>query len=575
MAEFNLIDEQWIQCIDLKGNQIEYGILDVLLKAHDLREICDDSPLATVAVHRMLLAILYRAFGRILDTSHWKARYQVGKFASEDALGDYLTKWHDRFFLFDAIHPFMQIAELDLNDYKANGEVAKDRTDGLMRLAKEAPDKGGRILFDHRMGTERPEYDCKRIVRMILSAQSFEGTGIASSGKIGDQKIAPTPCLFAPCVDGLCLWLQGANLFETLMLNLVPDKFCAGDLPAWEDDQLLKAATQSWTTPVNFTGTVQRFASISRFIRVLDQKSMFFTNGLKTILDSDDPMKAYTRESSDKPYVAVKLRVHKSPWRDAHALFAVGASNRKPPESLNFAARLACAGVISVITPYRANVVGLATNKGKGLLWRQECMPVSGQLLTNVSLVERLGNLISEAEIVGAQLSRGLFWNASMKKTIRSEPVGRVEQIADLMLSPTLQVRGPGIVRKENGQVPDEAHNKASLDLSSNLDPRSTYWARLELHFFSLLENLAHDWDEVNATWKPDDQQEATRTWREQIKREAQTALEASIRSLGTTARAIQAVARVRTDFNDDDLKPPQQKAAKTKGKGKGAKKNK
>ena len=38
------------------------------------------------------------------------------------------------------------------------------------------------------------------------------------------------------------------------------------------------------------------------------------------------------------------------------------------------------------------------------------------------------------------------------------------------------------------------------------------------------------------------------------------------------TMWAIQAVARVRTDFNDDDLKPPPQKAPKAKGKAKGDK---
>ena len=61
MAEFNLIDEPWIPCIDLHGQRVEYGIRDTLLKAHELREICDDSPLVTVAIHRLLLAILYRA----------------------------------------------------------------------------------------------------------------------------------------------------------------------------------------------------------------------------------------------------------------------------------------------------------------------------------------------------------------------------------------------------------------------------------------------------------------------------------------------------------------------------------
>jgi hypothetical protein len=56
------------------------------------------------------------------------------------------------------------------------------------------------------------------------------------------------------------------------------------------------------------------------------------------------------------------------------------------------------------------------------------------------------------------------------------------------------------------------------------------------------------------------------------VKDEARRALEESVHSLGTTARAIQAVARVRTDFNDEDLKPQPQKAANAKRQSRGGK---
>ena len=71
---------------------------------------------------------------------------------------------------------------------------------------------------------------------------------------------------------------------------------------------------------------------------------------------------------------------------------------------------------------------------------------------------------------------------------------------------------------------------------------RPAYWARLEKHFFDLLESLPGDWDEASDDWKPDDQQVAAKDWRKHVKDEARQALEESIRSLGTTARAIQAV---------------------------------
>ena len=74
------------------------------------------------------------------------------------------------------------------------------------------------------------------------------------------------------------------------------------------------------------------------------------------------------------------------------------------------------------------------------------------------------------------------------------------------------------------------------------------YWARLEQHFYALLESLYKDRDA------------ASRVWRTHIKREAQRALEESINTLGTSTRAIQAIARVRISFGDADLEPTAKK---------------
>lgn len=566
MPEFNLIDEPWIPCIDLEGKRVEYGITDTLYKAHELREIADDSPLVTVAIHRMLLALLYRAFMGPADMNSWRALWQVGKLDQNQQIASYLTKWSDRFWLFDDQHPFMQVAGLDRNKYKANGDMEADRSSPMMRLAKEAPDEAGRILFDHRPGTERPDYEPRQIVRMLLSAQSYAGTGTGGSTfAIGEASLTNVKASAAPCVDGLILWLQGDNLFQTLMLNLVPDEVCQNDLPAWEDDHIILSAINSWQHPFAFTGPVQRFAPLSRFVRLLDKASIFFTNGLKTGADSNDPMKPYFRGDASEGYKPVKLRESKAAWREAHALFSLGSSIRKPPAALNHAARVGAD--LNGLIP-RANVVGMATDKDKALLWRHDRLPVPIGILQSVDMGQRLATLLAEAEAIGDKLSQGLFWSQTAKKTIRNEPVGRVQSMADLMISPAMETWGEGITRTAEGRAPEEAHNKAAMDLSDSIDPRPSYWTRLERHFFDLLENLPNDWDHEAGGWKPDDQQDATNQWRKQVKSEAKRALEESIRQLGTTARAIQAVARVRTDFNDDDLKPPAQKAAQAKAKG-------
>jgi CRISPR-associated endonuclease Cas3-HD len=112
----------------------------------------------------------------------------------------------------------------------------------------------------------------------------------------------------------------------------------------------------------------------------------------------------------------------------------------------------------------------------------------------------------------------------------------------------------------------------ARQELAQKIDPCPAYWARLEKHFFALLEHLPNDWDTAGDDWKPDDPQSATNTWRYHVKQEAEQALKESVRSLGTTARAIQAVARSARIY-DSHLEPPQQKPITTKGKRKGGKK--
>ncbi|PKH45761.1 type I-E CRISPR-associated protein Cse1/CasA, partial [Dehalococcoides mccartyi] len=98
-------------------------------------------------------------------------------------------------------------------------------------------------------------------------------------------------------------------------------------------------------------------------------------------------------------------------------------------------------------------------------------------------------------------------------------------------------------------------------------DPCLTYWSRMEEHFFALLESLPNDWDAATGDSKPDEEQTARLTWRQSVKLEAKRALLESIELFGTTARAIQAIAHVSTDFYDIDLDQKSVKKKKVKGK--------
>jgi CRISPR system Cascade subunit CasA len=168
-------------------------------------------------------------------------------------------------------------------------------------------------------------------------------------------------------------------------------------------------------------------------------------------------------------------------------------------------------------------------------------MPVPAAMLADINLIDRLGGLLRNAEQAASELNN------------------RTRRIAKLYLAPEAE--------SPDGRQPDKDE---VTKVTVSIDPRLAYWSRLEKHFFELLEGLPGDWDEANDDWKPEHQQSATKAWREHVKSEAERALEESIRALGTTSRAIQAVARVRTDFNDKDLVARPQKAATAAEKKKG-----
>src|SRR6266508_3593688 len=78
MVPFNLIAERWIPCRTADGRSEELSLRDTLVRAHDLRELWDSSPLVTVALLRLLLAVLHRCFGPG-NREAWRALWSAGR----------------------------------------------------------------------------------------------------------------------------------------------------------------------------------------------------------------------------------------------------------------------------------------------------------------------------------------------------------------------------------------------------------------------------------------------------------------------------------------------------------------
>ena len=152
MSRFNLIDEKWIPVWFPDRTRDELGIRDTLLQSEDIAAIEHASPLVVAALHRFLLAVLYRALEGPTDIEQAKALFKAG--LPRERITAYLERWRDRFWLFDEKYPFGQ-----------NSNVAKDEIEPWTKLTAEYNATSNKVLFDHtdtRTPGAREPKECAR-----------------------------------------------------------------------------------------------------------------------------------------------------------------------------------------------------------------------------------------------------------------------------------------------------------------------------------------------------------------------------------------------------------------------------
>lgn len=523
MSNFNLVEEPWIPCIDFSGKNVELGIRKTLLKADQLQEIYDGSPLVTVAVHRLLLAILYRALEGPKDFKSWKDVYGDSSFYQHKVTA-YFSKHKESFYLTDAEHPFFQMAELEI-----------DKPSPITRLSTECASGNNATLFDHNVDGKAVSWPAAKAAKALIECQSFAlGFGRSAEAIIDGKKEKLPYSADASALRGMNIWLQGTTLFETLMINLVP--IDNNTPPPWEMDDPHKYRDRlngRARTQVASFGVVDRYTWQSRLIRLIPEDGVFsrayFTQGRSADTSPGDPMKVY-RISGKKGITALPLRPEKAAWRDAHAILtiSVGTSKEQRPWCFNHFARARLEGVFSPDKRVTVQVAGVATEPGKSgkfLLWRHDRLPLPAELFSDPNMIERLGGLIQNAERAAVEL----------------------------------RIRTYALVKRYLEMEKKDVNKDEVARFFDSIDPRPAFWGRMEKYFLALVEQLPEDWDNGTGGWRPDEEQLATNSWREAVKKEARQALEESVLSLGTTARAIKAGAQLKIGFYDEDLfpKPP------------------
>ena len=333
-ASFNLIDEPWIPCIDLQGNPVELGIRDTLTRAHELREVYDESPLVTVSIYRLLLAILHRVFGPdSADT--WLEHWRQGVWEARQ-LDSYFNTWYERFDLFhpDPAHRFYQ-AEPD-ESYKPRSVIHLVHSQG-----------NNPTLFTHDTDEMAFGYTPAEASRALLASQNCYLGGLLRSGVSSPG---------SPCARGVNIMSQGRNLFETLSLNWFPYpeeevfRSRADDRPAWEMDdpfeanrQVLKVKTKQEVLPLGYLDFLT-WQNCRLWLGQPNEDGLvrevrIGLGNLKIHWSVTNPLYHYRREQTQDPSGLKFLRFSegRALWRDSTALLQHrDPDNYKPPYAITW-----------------------------------------------------------------------------------------------------------------------------------------------------------------------------------------------------------------------------------------------
>lgn len=458
MSRFNLIDEPWIPVRFPDGTRAELNLRDTLLRAKDIAVIEDASPLVVAALHRFLLAVLYRALEGPTDIDQAKGWFKSGLPA--DKIDAYLEHWRDRFWLFDQKAPFFQIPDFQPKKWSA-----------WTVLAAEHNTNQAKVLFDHTDVVQADGILANEAARWLLAAQTFAFTGNSELGYAS----------FSPSANAAIVIPIGRNLEDTLLLNLVDQnrEVMKSDKPVWEvDPDSAKKLKEGISRRV--MGHAQLYTWPSRAIRFPESEpevsKVAYAAGVKVLgANSEngaaftDPMLAY-RVDTEKGHLPRQFS-DRGLWREFHSLLPGGDKKQEiAPLVIEHATKLTHRQRRRF--PKTVTVLGLSNVPGKAKInyWRMERFALPETLLSEQpSAHAEIKELLGRAEIAHDAL------NAACESFARS------------MLS--------------HGDR--KVENKDIKNFVRQMPCSASYWSRLEAAFHDILRHytqerdaadIRHDW---------------------------------------------------------------------------------
>lgn len=311
--QFCLVTEPWIKVIDLQGEVKELSLKNAFAQAHEIRCLAGELPNQDFAVLRFLLAILQTVMYRYEPDGteklltepedalrRWKTVWEDKKLP-ETVVDKYLEEWKERFYLFHPDHPFYQVPGIE--------GMGTSISPGRMIAAVGESDNKARIFGTYSTRGKNGITDAE-LTRWILHFQAYD----TKSTKIIRGPVDPERGKLHPriawCGNLGAVYLEGDNLFETLMLNLVllrtditEDTCFAKPKPSWERD-VLKPIEDNIRTDID--NQAELLSMPCRWLFVSRQQDTFSASSV--VGENLDPKNAFLEQMTLWRPVYVKAK---------------------------------------------------------------------------------------------------------------------------------------------------------------------------------------------------------------------------------------------------------------------------
>jgi len=498
---FNLTQAPWIPVVSHDWQYKEVSLIELFETWGELREIQADNPPTTLAIYRLLLAILHRTHTGPRDEEHWEEiQDDDGKAAIV-----YLQKWHDRFDLLHPDRPFMQ-------DIGLTSEMA-----GEIYQSYALHGNNTSTVFCHEHQWSGDTLAISAAARLVLRLHLFDVGGRKTGSAISAGVI--------PTMDAANVLVRGKTLQETLLLNLMQydgeEKPCivrGEDLPTWEREPkpaneripagYIDYLTYEWRR-------VRLFVEGDQAVRVAVHAGDRLP---KTISPSGYECGIAYTKSLKKPgeIYTVRLNLSRSLWRDS-AAFLQSSDAGNCPRIIGWMAELHHEKLID--NYINLQVLGLTVDNAKPLGWTSEQLSAPIAYFKEKPLWQKLVDALRVTE--------------DHQQVFRSFKSSPYHALAEAL------------------------KNNDAGSFAKSLDGESRYWATLDRAFQPFLNQLAE-----NKTVDGDGTsygRQAIPEWEKTVQdaaRKAFTESIASIRNYEARAKALRSLnsqlAKLRGDKKDE-----------------------